>query len=304
MDPLEDVLTLLSPRSHLSARLAAGGTWALRFEPPEGVKFNAVRRGSCVLEVAGVEGAIELSQGDCYLLTRPAPFVLRSDAATFPADAGPVFARAHDGVARVGDGEEVFLVGGGFSFGARARELLIDRLPPVVHIPVGSRHAETVRWALSEIEDELTNRPMGSNVVAEHLATVMLVHVLRLHIARDPHVASGWMAGLGDPVVATALAQMHQDPAHPWTVAELAARASVSRSTLAARFKTVVGIGPLDYLTRWRIELAARQLRDGKVTVARVAHAVGYGTESALSVAFKRVLGMSPSVYRRRQEAS
>lgn len=303
MDPLEDVLTLLSPRSHLSARLAAGGAWALRFEPPEGVKFNAVRRGSCVLEVAGVEGAIELSQGDCYLLTRPAAFVLRSDSSTVPVDAGPVFARAERGVARVGDGEDVVLVGGGFSFAARARELLIDRLPPVVHIPADSRHAETVRWALSEIEDELTNRPMGSNVVAEHLATVMLVHVLRLHIARDPHVASGWMAGLGDPVVATALAQMHQDPAHPWTVAELAACASVSRSTLAARFKTVVGIGPLDYLTRWRIELAARQLRDGKVTVARVAHAVGYGTESALSVAFKRVLGMSPSVYRR-QEAS
>ncbi|MFB8228326.1 helix-turn-helix transcriptional regulator [Cellulosimicrobium sp. NPDC055967] len=97
---------------------------------------------------------------------------------------------------------------------------------------------------------------------------------------------------------------MHGDPAHPWTVAELAARASVSRSTLASRFKTLVGIGPLDYLTRWRIELAARQLHDGQMTVASVAHSVGYGTESALSVAFKRVLGMSPSVYRRRRGTS
>ena len=304
MDPLEDVLTLLSPRSHLSARFAAGGAWALRFEPPEGVKFNAVRRGSCVLEVDGVEGVIELSQGDCYLLTRPAPFVLRSDPAAVPVDAGPVFARAEDGVARVGDGDGVLLVGGEFSFGARARELLIGRLPAVVHIPAGSRHAETVAWALSEIEDELTHRPMASSVVAELLATVMLVHVLRLHIARDPSPASGWIAGLRDPVVAAALAQMHGDPAHPWTVAELAARASVSRSTLASRFKTLVGVGPLDYLTRWRIELAARQLHDGQMTVASVAHSVGYGTESALSVAFKRVLGMSPSVYRRRRGTS
>ena len=304
MDPLEDVLRLLSPRSHLSARLAAGGTWALRFEPPDGVKFNAVRRGGCVLEVAGVEGAIELSKGDCYLLTRPAAFVLRSDSSTVPVDAGPVFARAEDGVARVGDGEDVLLVGGGFSFAARARELLIDRLPPVIHVPASSPHAEALRWALSEIEEELTHRPIASSVVVEHLATIMLVHVLRLHISRDPHAAAGWLAGLSDPVVATALARMHGDPAHPWTVAELAALASVSRSTLASRFKTLVGIGPLEYLTRWRIELAARQLREGRATLAGVARSVGYGTESALSVAFKRVVGTSPSDYRSRQRAS
>ncbi|MER6977478.1 AraC family transcriptional regulator [Streptomyces carpinensis] len=300
MDPLEDVLTLLETRSHLSVSLAAGGRWAVRFDAPQGVKFNAVRRGSCLLEVDGVDEPIGLAEGDCYLLARQRPFTLRSDPEAVPVAAGPLFARAEDGIARVAQGDEVFLVGGRFSFGTRAHELLLDRLPPVIHVPAGTRHAETVQWALTAIDQELMRRQMGSTLVAEHLAVVMLVHVLRLHLAREPHAVSGWLAGLGDPVVAPALASLHRDPAHSWTVAELARAAGVSRSTLAARFKDTVGQGPLEYLTRWRIELAAQQLREGGGTLASIARSVGYGSESALSVAFKRVLGMPPGDYRKR----
>ncbi|CAL9332226.1 IS5 family transposase IS4811 [Streptomyces sp. enrichment culture] len=169
-----------------------------------------------------------------------------------------------------------------------------------MHVPAGTPHAETMRWALDAIDRELTRGEPAAGLVAEHLAVVMLVHVLRLHLARDPHTASGWLAGLSDPVVAAALTSLHREPARPWTVAELAGEASVSRSTLAARFKSAVGQGPLEYLTRWRIELAARQLREGSATLAVVARSVGYGSESALSVAFKRVMGVAPGDYRRR----
>ncbi|HET6742187.1 MAG TPA: AraC family transcriptional regulator [Kribbella sp.] len=299
MDPLEDVLTLLETRSHLSASLAAGGQWAVRFDAPDGAKFNTVRHGSCLLEVDGADEPIELAQGDCYLLTRRRAFTLRSDPQAVPVDAGPLFARAEGGIARTGQGDDVLLIGGRFSFGTRAQELLLDQLPPVVHIPAGTRHAETVQWAMTAIDQERTHRPMASNLVAEHLAVVMLVHMLRVHLAREPHAASGWLAGLADPVVATALTSLHRDPARSWTVAELAGAAAVSRSTLAARFKATVGQGPLEYLTRWRIELAARQLREDGGTLASIAHSVGYGSESALSVAFKRVLGMPPGDYRR-----
>ncbi|MGG8372385.1 AraC family transcriptional regulator [Streptomyces lividans] len=198
-----------------------------------------------------------------------------------------------------GPGRRLFLIGGGFSFGTRAQELLLDRLPPIVHVPADTPHAETVQWALTAIDQELTHRPMASTLIAEHLAVIMLVHVLRLHLERAPHAVSGWLAGLADPVVATALTCLHRDPARSWTVADLADTAAVSRSTLAARFKATVGQGPLEYLTRWRIELAARQLREGNATLASIAHSVGYGSESALSVAFKRVLGMPPGDYRK-----
>ncbi|WP_399894545.1 AraC family transcriptional regulator [Streptomyces sp. BBFR51] len=303
MDPLEDVLALLDTRSHLSSSLVAGGRWAVRFKAPEGVKFNAVRRGGCLLRVAGADEPIQLAEGDCYLLTRPLEFTLSSDADAVAVEAGPVFAAAENGVARTGEGEDVLLVGGSFSFGDRARALLLDALPPVIHVPAGSGEAGTLQWALGQIDRELRQRPMASTLVARHLAVVMLVHVLRLHFAREPHAVSGWAAGLADPVVATALTSMHTAPERPWTVAELARVGAVSRSTLAARFKDTVGQGPLDYLTQWRIELAAERLRGGTETLATIAGAVGYGSESALSSAFKRITGTSPRTYRNQHRA-
>ncbi|MEN3539418.1 AraC family transcriptional regulator [Microbispora sp. ZYX-F-249] len=300
MDPLEDVLALLGTRAHLSTGMSAGGSWAVRFEPPDGVKFNAVLRGRCFLGVEGLDAPISLAQGDCFLLTRPLVFTLFSDPLAVPVDAGPLWTAAGDGLPHVGDGADTLLVGGRFSFGDRARSLLLDGLPPVIHVPAETGEASAVRWALDQIDTELRGCAIGSTLAAEHLAVVMLIHVLRLHLAREPRAVSGWLAGLADPVVAAALRSMHARPAHPWTVAELARTGAVSRSTLAARFKDTVGLGPLDYLTRWRIELASRRLRDGGDTLATIAHAVGYGSESALSSAFKRITGSSPREYRRR----
>ncbi|MGR6921919.1 AraC family transcriptional regulator [[Actinomadura] parvosata] len=299
-DPLEDVLTLIGTTSRLSVGLVAGGRWALSFGPPDGIKFNAVRRGRCVLTVDGVPEPIPLHEGDCFLLVQPRAFTLASAPGVRPLPAGPVFAAATGGVARTGTGEDVVLMGGRFGFGERARELLLDVLPPVIHVPGDTAEAATVRWALQQIDAELRERPLAATLVTEHLALVMLIHLLRLHLVNaGPGGTSGWLAGLTDPIVAPALRALHARPAHAWTVAELAAVAAVSRSTLAARFKQVVGQGPLEYLTRWRIELAADRLRHGDQTVAAIAAQVGYGSVSALSNAFKRVTGVSPRDYRR-----
>ncbi|WP_051724254.1 AraC family transcriptional regulator [Micromonospora chokoriensis] len=297
MDPLEDVLALLGATSHVSAGLVGGGRWAVGFDPPAGAKFNAVRRGRCSLRVEGHAEPINLGEGDCFLLTRPAAYTLFSDPDVPVEPAYPIFAAA-DGVAHVGDGDDVFLIGGAFSLGERARGLLLDSLPPVIHVPADTPEADTIQWALGEIDAELRQTRLGSNLVAEHLALVLLIRVLRLHLSRDTRLTSGWLAGLADPVVAPALRAMHARPAHPWTVDEVARAAAVSRSTLAARFKKVVGVGPLEYLTGWRIELAADRIRRGSDTVATIAQAVGYGSESALSVAFKRATGLSPRAYR------
>lgn len=295
MDPLEDVLSLLGTSSRLSTGMIAGGRWAVRFEPPAGAKFNSVRRGQCFLIVDG--DVITLNEGDCFLLTRPVAFTLASDLALPAEPAQPIFATATGGFAHVGDGDGLLLIGGAFTFGDRARTLLLDALPTVIHVPAGTAEAAAVGRALGEIDAELRHPAMGSTLIAEHLATVMLILVLRLHLARERH--SGWLGGLTDPVVAPALKALHARPQQAWTVEELARVSAVSRSTLAARFKSVVGVGPLEYLTGWRIELASDRLRRGTDTVATIAHAVGYGSESALSNAFKRVTGSSPRDYRR-----
>ncbi|SNY41089.1 AraC family transcriptional regulator [Paractinoplanes atraurantiacus] len=305
-DPLQDVLALVGTTSRLSVGFAAGGDWAVAFEPPPAVKFNAVRRGSCLLLVDGV--TYPLATGDCFLLTRPQAFTLASSLDVPPVPAAPIFAAATDGIARAGTAArattpsattsdaDVFVLGGRFGFGERAEELLLDALPAVVHVPGSSPAAATVRWALDQIDAELRDHPPAAGLVTDHLAQVMLIHLLRLHLAAHP--PDGWLSGLSDPVVAPALRAMHARPAHPWTVAELASVAAVSRSTLAARFKQIVGQGPLDYLTRWRIELASARLRRSDGTVAAIAHHVGYASESALSTAFKRVTGVSPRDYR------
>ncbi|GAA3156813.1 AraC family transcriptional regulator [Nonomuraea salmonea] len=297
-DPLEDVLTLVGTTSRLSVGLVAGGRWALAFDPPDGVKFNAVRRGHCLLTVDGVPEPIELREGDCFLLVQPRAFTLASGPGVTPAPAGPVFRAAAGGPARVGDGDDVELMSGRFHFGERAGELLFDVLPPVIHVPASTTEATTVRWALELIAAELRASQPAATLVTEHLALVMLIHLLRLHVATAPGQTSGWLAGLADPVVAPALRAMHASPAHAWTVAELAGVCAVSRSTLAARFKQVVGKGPLEYLTGWRIELAAGRLRDGEATMEAIAREVGYASVSALSNAFKRLTGLAPRDYR------
>ncbi|WBB88793.1 AraC family transcriptional regulator [Verrucosispora sp. WMMC514] len=299
MDPLYDVLSLVGATGHVSASMAAGGSWAVEFEAPVGIKFNAVRRGRCWLRVDGCAEALPLVEGDCYLLTRARSYTLFSDPAAVPVPAGPVFLAATGGVARVGAGDDFAAIGGAFHFGERARTLLLDALPPVVHVPGAAAEAATLHWAIDQVDAELRQQRLAAGLVAEHLALVMLIQMLRHHLAADARTTTGWLAGLGDPVVAVALREMHQRPAHPWTVAELARAASVSRSTLAARFRTVVGRAPLEYLTDWRVELAADRLRRTDDTLARIAQLVGYGSESALSVAFKRTTGHTPRAYRR-----
>jgi AraC-like DNA-binding protein len=279
--------------------MVAGGDWAVRFEPPLGVKFNSVHRGRCLLAVDGLPEPIRLAPDDCYLLTQPRAFTLASDLSVPTVPAAALF---RENPAQAGEGEEVVMIGGGFRFNERARTVLLDNLPPVLHVPGALPEAETVRWSLRHIGTELTGGGLGGGAVAEHLAMVMLIEVLRLHLAQRPGDTTGWLAGLADPLVADALRAMHARPGHAWTVAELAEVSRVSRSTLAARFKQVVGQGPLEYLTAWRIELASQRLRQGTQTLDRIAREVGYGSESALSTAFKRVMGSSPREYRRRSD--
>ncbi|MEE3851764.1 AraC family transcriptional regulator [Gordonia sp. LSe1-13] len=301
VDPLSDVLRLTEVTAHLSAGMTGRGRWSVSFDAPVGVKFNAVRAGHCVLRVD--DTTIELHEGDCFLLTAPHPFQLATDPHAMPRRAGDVFATLDaDGVAHVGadeSGEPVTLIGGRFDFGARAHELIISALPGVVHVRADRPEAATVRSAIEAIDTELRSTAAGNGVIAESLAVVMLVRILRLLLDDAPHGLTGMLAGLRDPAVAAAISAMHERPEHAWSVAELAAVAAVSRSTLAARFTHTVGVGPLAYLTGWRMELAAHRLRHTDDALARIARDVGYGSDSAFSVAFTRVVGSSPSAYRR-----
>lgn len=302
MDPLSEVLRMTEVTAHLSAGMIGRGRWSVAFDAPDGVKFNAVRNGRCVLRVD--DTTIELNEGDCFLLTTPTPFRLATDLTAMPRPAREVFSTLDaGGMAHVGDedtsGGAVTLIGGRFDFGARAGELIIDALPPVIHVRADRPEAGFICAAIEAIDTELRSAAAGNAVIAENLAVVMLVRILRLLLDDAPRGISGILAGLRDPAVAVAISAMHDHPAHAWSVAELAAVAAVSRSTLAARFAHTVGVGPLAYLTAWRMELAAHRLRRTDDALASIARDVGYGSDSSFSVAFSRVVGSSPSAYRR-----
>ncbi len=143
---------------------------------------------------------------------------------------------------------------------------------------------------------EIVKDDPGQEVVLDRLLDLLLIAVLRAWFARSD--APPWYRALGDPVVGQAVRLLHHDPAHPWTVAGLAAKTGVSRAALARRFTELVGEPPMAFLTGWRLALAADLLRESDATVGAVARQVGYGSPFALSTAFKREHGVSPQEYR------
>ena len=179
--------------------------------------------------------------------------------------------------------------------------------PLLVHLPRLLR----VRWSGSGLLDRLIELTMaevhagrtGADAIRLGLSELMFVETLRHYIATADSEEMSWLAALRDPVTARALAAIHHAPAHDWTLAALAAESAASRSVLAERFSAQTGLAPMQYLTRWRMQLAARRLTDGNTSISSIAHDVGYASEAAFSRGFKKLTGQSPSAWRKQRQA-
>jgi AraC-like DNA-binding protein len=303
VDPLADVFGLLDVRSAKCARLEADAPWAVAFGGYRHVKLGAVLRGECVISVDGVAGERRLGPGDCYLLGNGRPYRLASGSGVRAIPSAEVFAGFVPGtVVRVGEGRDATVVGCEFEFDAANAAVLTDVLPALVHVPADSPHAGAIRTALQMLGPETAAPGLASSVITERLAHILLIQVLRAHIAEGAH-GGAWLTALADPQIGSALTLIHQNPAHDWTVADLAAGASMSRSSFAARFSELVGVPPLEYVAGWRMRAAARDLRYGDKKIATIAAAAGYASQSAFSHAFKRAMGSSPGRYRAARRA-
>jgi AraC-like DNA-binding protein len=139
----------------------------------------------------------------------------------------------------------------------------------------------------------------GGESIRLRLSELIFVEVVRQCLESLPAQETGWLSGLRDPAIGKVLATLHERPAHPWTLKELAHRTGMSRAALAARFTHLVGHPPMQYLTLWRMQIAARLLADGPMKVASVGREIGYASEAAFSRAFKKAIGVSPAVWRR-----
>lgn len=304
MDPLSDVLSLLRPKSYVSAGFDAGGDWAIQFDDQSGrIKCYAVISGACWLVVDGVDEPVRLSAGDSFVLPTGRPFRLASHLALDPTPASAVFPPARaGGVVMHNGGGDFYLVGSRFAVAGRHAEVLLRTLPPIVHIRREVDQA-ALRWSVERMMQELREGQPGASLVAQHLAHMMLVQALRLHLAEGLRGRIGWFFALADSQMSKAIGAMHAEPSRRWTVRDLAEHVGMSRTTFAQRFRETVGETPMEYLTRWRMLLAGDKLVSSRGALAETAASLGYESESAFSTAFKRVMGVSPRQYGRREAA-
>lgn len=294
MDPLSDVLSLLKPQSYTSGGFGVHGGMSIQFPKHQGIKCYAMISGQCWLSVEGILDPLLLTAGDCFLLPRGRPFCLTTDLSLPRVDFRTVLAARSAGKEAFNEeaGEHA-IVGGHFILTGNHADILLNSLPPIVHIRKESDKA-AMRWSLERLREELRHPQPGGSLIAQQLAYMMLIQALRLHLADGANGSVGWLFALADPQMSTAIACMHDDPGHLWTLRRLSERAGMSRSVFALRFKETVGMTPMEYLTRWRMLLAGERLKNSDDSISEIASSLGYESESAFGKAFKRVMGCTP----------
>jgi AraC-like DNA-binding protein len=317
VDPLSDVLRAVRLTGAYFYMVEATHPWSVltveakklvpRVHPAAEhlISYHILTSGNCWGGVAGEQqtlmqpgDAIVFPHGDANLLSS-----LQTRVADAPTLSATPERFPNNVLLNPGPGAKATFVCGFLGCDLRPFNPLLSSLPRqiIARGGPGDWLAEFPKYALAESREP---KP-GSESMLTRMAELMFVEVLRRHVA-SPSGGSretGWLVGLGDPIVGPALRALHDKPEHAWTLPDLAREIGTSRTVLVERFATVVGVPPMQYLTQWRLQLAADQLARGSAKVASIGARVGYESEAAFSRAFKRATGLSPSAWRDARQA-
>ncbi|WP_208862130.1 AraC family transcriptional regulator [Paraburkholderia caballeronis] len=297
-DPLSDLLDFLQARCDLSGRLVAGGAWARRFINLDAIKFCAVTEGGCWYSIDGMAEPARADIGDVLITNGTRTLTLASAAALVPdATTTPVVRDGNDQY-QLGEGCDFTMLGGTVQIDADRQALLLNGLPPLIHVRGTTDEARPLAWLLEQLVAEMKGGRPGRAAVISGLAQLLFIQTLRAYLAHASDGDKGWLKGFGDQRLAVVLSHIHSEPSRNWGLEELAKKAGMSRTSLAVRFREMMGVPPLAYLTQWRMYLARRELRAG-ASISEAAASVGYASDSAFSSAFKRVMAVAPGQYRR-----
>ncbi|SDS47919.1 AraC family transcriptional regulator [Microlunatus soli] len=302
-DELSEVFDLIEVRSLLSGGFAARGPWVSHAPIEDALKFVAVVCGRARLLTDGLDSPIDLETGDVAILNDRhwVELVDRTAVDGSVTAARPeVMPEADFSSTRLVAADRTLddvIVGGRVDLNDAGRTLLLQALPPVAHVRAAA--AAGLRDSLDRLFDEVTASRMGSAFAIRQYGQLLLLEVLRAYVEQTD-LPPGWLLLLSDERLRPALSIIHGEPGRPAGLEDLARAAGMSRTSFAERFRTVAGVPPLTYLSRWRMLLAQRALRHGDVGVGSLASELGYASESAFSTAFKREVGESPLRYRRR----
>ena len=305
IDPFLDLIRLLRPQATLWGAIRASGRWGVGFRERKDLLFFRVDHGQCLL-LRSDEEPLHLGPGDFFLIRTIAPFVLASDRQVEPVDSENLVAATRSTTMHVGvgDAEPVIIRGGRFVFETANEELLMQLLPPLVHVALNKTASARILALLSMNEAENSAPGPGSDFVVARLMELLLVELLRGEALVAQPAKAGMLQGLADPVTARALVALHSDAAKPWTTSKLARLCGCSRSAFNLRFTSIVGVAPMRYLHRWRMAVAKDELHRGERSVAEIAFLIGFQSSSAFTKAFTRSVGYSPSRFIETHRAS
>jgi AraC-like DNA-binding protein len=303
MDPLSEIFVGMRVQDAVYARLNLTAPFGLRLEAYDHAHLGVVARGNCWLSVDSIPEPIPLTGGDCWLLARGDAHTLRDSPNTSARSYAEVRRYKVKGqVDYGGGGAPTTIITGNFMLDRETSKWITDLLPPLILFKVEGAKTGTLQTTMRLLAAEMEAQDMGSGVVVSRLADIIFVQAIRVYAASEECPEPGWLRALADRQISLTLHSIHENFQNQWTVATLASTAGMSRSAFAARFMEVVGETPMEYLTRWRMRKASALLRGEEHKLAEVATLVGYDSEGAFSKAFKRVLGVSPGVYRKRQQ--
>lgn len=310
MDALSQILHALKTRHTAVGTLTLGAPWGLRIDDFTAPTVYGLAAGApCWLQLAGRE-AIELMPGDVALLSGVERYELLSAPGIAAEPLGPAWAanglpafqaQSEPGAPLHftwgGSGAGTTLLGLAFGLPGGPRNPLLMALPPLI---VWRRaQGGAFPWMRPAIDFLLAKEAQspGFTATARLMAELVFVSLVRSHLLQAPADTQGWLRGLTDPCIARALQALHADPATDWTVATLAQVAGLSRTVFSTRFSELVGASPIEYLTRWRMHLAADRLSRERPNLTQLAFELGYTSDAAFRSAFKRYHGVPPSRY-------
>jgi AraC-like DNA-binding protein len=331
-DVLSDLLRAVRLRGALFYYIEGADPWVAEVPPAREIipaimpgadhmiEFHGVAEGSCWAAIVG-ESPVRLEEGDVILFPQGDAHVMSSaPGLRAEVDVGVYFAPrppqlpysisyGEPGVttARLDGGgrDTATIVCGFLGCDAKPYNPLLAALPRVLRMPgVAGGQASWVSTFLRSAVDESNRKRPGGEAVLERMSEMLFVEVLRRYVDGLPPGQTGWLAGMRDPGVGRALALLHQRPGEPWTLEQLGDEAGLSRSVLHERFGHFIGQPPMQYLARWRMQLAAARLRDTDAKLIEIALDVGYESEAAFSRAFRREVGVAPGAWRRERRAS
>jgi AraC-like DNA-binding protein len=315
VDVLSDVLRALQLRSaiFLDARFTApwcaisktGHRNTGFFSDAEHIVFfHILMEGRCNARLLAAGDTIELQAGDVMLLAHDDGHVIGSDLEREPIDSdGLVLATPDGGLMQLehgGGGDLTRVMCGYLACDKRLRAPLLDALPRLIHISFGAGPGSAWLTNLLLLGAQETSMPRsGGDAVRAKLSELLFAEAVRRFADSLSAEETGWLAGVRDRFVGRALALMHAHPEHAWSIEELGAQVGMSRSSLAQRFTDLIGQPPMQYLTRWRLTVAAQRLRRESTSLAAIAEHSGYESQAAFNRAFKREFGVSPARWRR-----